>query len=99
MSHMQEAQALRRFRCIVSEVCNGIAGELALPAYVTFSQGGFTMLMIETGHDAIFGLPQDERADRFMEQSRIPSNYDFMNFREMRMNGRMMMQYALGDPG
>ena len=84
---------------IVSEVCNGIAGELALPAYVTFSRSGLAILLIQTGHDAIFGLPQDERADRFMEHSRIPSNYDFMNFREMRMNGRMLMCMVISDPG
>lgn len=30
--------------CLESEVCNGVAGELVLPAYVTFSHSNFSMI-------------------------------------------------------
>jgi hypothetical protein len=67
---------------IESKVCNGIAGEASLPAYVTFSQSGFKRIMIETGQSNLIGLrgEGDERADRFRKESKLATNGDYRDF-------------------
>ncbi|MFA6088244.1 MAG: PEP/pyruvate-binding domain-containing protein [Candidatus Woesearchaeota archaeon] len=67
---------------IESDVCNGISGEVSLPAYVTASQSGFKTMLIQTGQSAIVlpGGRFDERADVFNDESRLVCNHDFEAF-------------------
>jgi hypothetical protein len=70
---------------IESDVCNGIAGDVVRPAYVTRSQGGFVKLLVETGQSFFLGLSdnaEDERWLRFKEHSKLETNHDFQLFRE-----------------
>jgi phosphohistidine swiveling domain-containing protein len=57
-----------------SQVCNGVAGEVRLPAYVTFSQAGFTGVEIETGCKSL-----DERYEKFMAESKLAHTDEFFN--------------------
>ncbi len=85
---------------IESRVCSGVAGELALPAYVTVSQSGMKSLLISTGQrkyiDLLTGgdmdkLP-DKREDIFLKQSNLSKNVDFDEFR-----GKVPNEALLGD--
>lgn len=69
---------------IESEICNDVAGELVLPAYVTTSQAGFRKILIETGQSFLMGLgKEDARAERFNQQSMLTHNHDFQKFIEL----------------
>lgn len=74
---------------IESEICNDVAGELVLPAYVTTSQSGLKRILIETGQSFFMGLGSgDERAEQFNQNSRLAQNHDFQIFRELVPNER-----------
>jgi len=65
--------------CLESTVCNGVAGDISLPAYVTFSQAGFSGILIETGQ-----MQMDERAERWQAKSNLYRNYDFHDINKLR---------------
>jgi len=64
---------------IESEVCNGVAGEVILPAYVTFSQSGLSKILIESGQKK-----GDERSERWRDKSRLYLNEDWMAMQNLR---------------
>lgn len=69
---------------VESEVCNDVAGELALPAYVTASQSGMKRILIGTGQSFFLGLgDSDGRAERFEQNSRLAENHDFQQFKDL----------------
>lgn len=57
---------------IESEVCNGVSGELVLPAYVTVSQGGFGELSFNYGFNEC-----GETMQTFLERSKLAHSIDF----------------------
>ncbi|TKJ17899.1 hypothetical protein CEE44_05255 [Candidatus Woesearchaeota archaeon B3_Woes] len=67
---------------IESEICNGIAGETVLPAYVTTSKSGLRTLLVHVGHADIIGAGDriDERADDFLQNSKLAQNPDYQTF-------------------
>tara|TARA_Y100000310_G_scaffold818_1_gene1155 strand:- start:3027 stop:4403 length:1377 start_codon:yes stop_codon:yes gene_type:complete len=70
---------------VESTVCNDVAGELALPAYVTTSQSGLKRILIETGQAdmLMMGSSGDERAEAFYEHSKLADNRDFQRFKDL----------------
>jgi hypothetical protein len=78
---------------IESDICNGIAGELTLPAYVTVSHTGVYHILIPTGQGFFLSgqLPKegDTRMDEFHKKSKLAHNPDFRTFREHVMSGRL----------
>jgi hypothetical protein len=75
---------------IQSEMCNDVAGELILPAYVTMSQSAFKAMLIETGQSYWLGIgreddrvKRDDRAERFEQSSTLSHNKDYHAFRNM----------------
>ncbi len=79
---------------IVSEICNGIAGDIVLPAYVTFSRSGFELNILEKVQI------NSDYWEHFRKNSNIPSNPDFtqmLNYCNMeKLQGRkdMMPDYG-----
>jgi phosphohistidine swiveling domain-containing protein len=63
---------------IESQVCNGIAGEVVLPAYVTFSQSGFSRILIELGY-----MTRDERWRVFCQRSKLARSTEFQAVRNI----------------
>lgn len=75
---------------IESEICNGVPGDLSLPAYVTISQSGIKKILIETGQGALVGLGDiglDPRVAKFMGTS-LGNNHDFLLFRDYAVNAK-----------
>jgi len=69
---------------IESNICNDIAGELILPAYVTISQSGLEGILIETGQAGITGFgSDDERAEHFNQNSKLAQNHDYKQFKNL----------------
>ncbi len=56
-----------------SQVCNGVAGDISFPAYVTFSQSAFAKILIETGMKAA-----DERMQA-LSGSKLLQSEEFHN--------------------
>ena len=76
---------------IESQICNDVAGELVLPAYVTTSQSGLKRILIETGQSFFIGLGSgDERAERFNQYSKLAQNRDFQQFRDSAIHERFL---------
>jgi len=76
---------------IESEICNGVAGELTLPAYVTASQAGIeSLILIPTGQAIHPGAKGDERAVTFKQKSRLAKNPDILHLKLLRMQDHMM---------
>lgn len=76
-----------------SHLCNGIAGEITLPAYVTLSQSGIRSLLIRTGQTSLIprlgkGQGVDERSERFYRESNLAKNFDFQTFKSLVMKER-----------
>lgn len=65
-----------------SEVCNDIAGEIVLPAYVTTSKAGLSSIIINTGQADILnvGKREDRIAKDFLQNSRLAQNPDYQYF-------------------
>jgi hypothetical protein len=79
---------------IESQVCNDVAGELVLPAYVTTSQSGITKIMVETGQAFLLGIGSrdsvDERTEKFNKNSNLAENHDYNQIRSLAINQRFM---------
>ncbi len=76
---------------IESEVCNDVSGEFTLPAYVSFSQSGFNMILIGTGQSLLRTVEaNDKRADEFYEKSKLGFNHEFDAFINLTMNSRFL---------
>ncbi|MEI7718460.1 MAG: PEP/pyruvate-binding domain-containing protein [archaeon] len=58
--------------CLESQVCNGIAGDLSLPAYVTCSRAGIGRILIETGL-----MLASEESVEWLSKSKLSMNEDF----------------------
>ena len=76
---------------VESQVCNDVAGELVLPAYVTTSQSGLPGILIETGQKSFISLgnSDDERAERFNQHSKLAQNHDFRQFTDLAIYERV----------
>lgn len=64
---------------IESRICNGVGGDITMPAYVTLSQSQVGRILIETGQSGLF-LPTerfDERSEKFNLESKLAKNRDF----------------------
>ncbi|VVB79138.1 Pyruvate phosphate dikinase, PEP/pyruvate binding domain [uncultured archaeon] len=63
-----------------SQVCNGVPGDISLPAYVTFSESAFGRILIETGFKS-----GDERMQLLKNSKLLPSEefHNAWNFREI----------------
>jgi hypothetical protein len=79
---------------IESEVCNDVAGELVLPAYVTVSQSGLCSILIPTGQSSFLGIGSGERlgerAEVFAEKSNLSGNQDFEDAKSITLHSRIM---------
>ena len=76
---------------VESQICNDVAGELVLPAYVTTSQSGLKRILIETGQSFFIGFGSgDERAERFNQYSKLAQNRDFQQFRDSAIHERAL---------
>jgi phosphohistidine swiveling domain-containing protein len=77
---------------IESEICNDVAGDITLPAYVTTSKGGFRKILIETGHGFLLGIGdfEEEKIKEFRKESNLAKNIDFQNFTDLITNERMI---------
>ncbi|MEK6855829.1 MAG: PEP/pyruvate-binding domain-containing protein [Nanoarchaeota archaeon] len=71
-----------------SRICNGVAGDISLPAYVTVSPFGLTGILVPTGQAFYLGLgaPRegDDRAEQFEAKSKLANNYDFVQIRKLK---------------
>ena len=69
---------------IEGKICNGIAGELTLPAYVTVSPFGISQILISQGYGNLLGSGyNEERIREFEEKTKLANNQDFFEIREI----------------
>jgi len=77
-----------------SELCNGVAGDMTLPALPVLSQAQFPAFLIKTGQNAFLhsGDWADPRMAEFEEKSRFAQD-EF--FRSMRQNIQFLRGYSI----
>lgn len=85
-----DANIPKRAPYIESELCNDVACDLTLPAYVTFSQAGFKRILIEIGQ-GFSGVEMDKRTTQFMRRSKLARNHDFFEFEHLCRNEHAML--------
>lgn len=70
---------------IESRICNGIAGELILPAYVTVSPFGIQTILISNGYRSFMGRSDDEERTREFELgTKLANNQDFFEIKDLK---------------
>lgn len=79
-----------------SKICNGVAGELILPAYVTVSPFGIQTILVSSGQGSYIGVGRedDERSEEFEQNTKLAKNHDFIAIRDLKSMQRYNKEEA-----